>query len=717
MNNRLRFFLESTLRSYALVFFSFKPGFGALLLLATFVDPFHGAFGLFAVFVGNAAAYWIGFERTAIRKGYFGFNALLVGLALSYFFDPSFTLLFLVILSGILAAFVSAALQNIFRHYLGIPALSLPFVIVCSLAIAASMGLGRLDAAAERWLVAMPDLGVPGLEIFLRSLGSVFFQVNVVSGVLVFAALLLYSRLALLLGIAGFGAGIWTHNLFGAYGFVITEQYLGFNYILIAIALGGIFLIPSGSSLVLAIVGASASVIVMVGAKVLLPSFLPVTAIPFNLITLLFLYALKLRLFPSGSLALSAEEVSSPEENLSARRANLRKFKRYGVELALPFRGTWLATQGFDGTITHRDDWRYAIDFMAGERPEKTHREPGSRLEDYYCYDLPVLACADGRVVYAKDDVADNAIGKVNERDNWGNVVILEHAFQYFSCCAHLKRGSVAVNVGDHLKVGQTIGRCGNSGRSPYPHLHFQMQSAPYPGSPTIRFQFSNFIEERGEWRRFHLRGIPGRNDRVSPVQVPSGYAEFFPYSFTHEWEYSVQGGRQSRETWSTDIDFYGNLILESAPDKTRVYFTMENGVFSVKRLEGSRSSSLYHFGKLLPDFPLAANERLTWSSVDAADYALPRPVTFLLDFLSVLGLGFEIDGDNRLESTGSSIRLTSRSRLRMRTPFGAFAPSRKIMEAQYTFSKMIGLTHCSANGIELDLAETRVRPGESEPL
>lgn len=715
--DRLRFFRESTLRSYALVFFSFREGFGALLMLATFVDPYHGILGLFAVTAGNAAACGIGFDRSAIRKGYFGFNALLVGLALSYFFDPSANLFFLVFLSSILAAFVAAGMQNVFRHYLGVPALSLPFVLVCTLAVAASVGLGKLDAAAERWVVRLPELGFPGLELFLRSLGAVFFQVNVISGLLVLAALLLYSRLGLALGIAGFVAGIWTHTLFGAYGFVITEQYLGFNYILIAIALGGIFLIPSGSSLLLAMVAAAASVIVMVGVKVLLPPYLPVTAIPFNVITLLFLYALKLRLFPAGGLALSAEEVSSPEENLSSRRANLKNFRRFGVELGLPFHGTWLATQGFDGAVTHRDEWRYAVDFIAGENPERTYKGAGDRLEDYHCYDLPVLACADGKVVFVRNEIPDNAVGRVNERDNWGNVVIIEHAAQYYSCCAHLKTGSVEVGVGEQVKAGQSIGRCGNSGRSPYPHLHFQMQSAPCPGSPTVPFLFSNYLEEGSQGRTFRLRGAPGKNDRVARLQLPSAYAEFFPYSFTHEWVYSVRGDRERTEAWSTDIDFFGNLLLESAPERTRACFTMDQGVFSVKRLEGSRSSALFQFAKLLPDFPLAAGEMLTWSSVDEADYALPRGVTFLLDFLSILGIGFEIAAENRLESTGSSIRLHTRSRLKMRTPFGALAPWRRTMEAQYTFSRKIGLTHCAANGMELELSETRIRPAKSEPL
>jgi len=46
---------------------------------------------------------------------------------------------------------------------------------------------------------------------------------------------------------------------------------------------------------------------------------------------------------------------------------------------------------------------------------------------------------------------------------------------------AHLQTGSVAVEIGDQVATGQSIGRLGNSGNSIGPHLHFGLIDGPNP--------------------------------------------------------------------------------------------------------------------------------------------------------------------------------------------------------------------------------------------
>ena len=57
-------------------------------MVVSFFDFWAGLSGLIAIIVSNAMAYLIGFNRVNIKKGYYGFNSLLVGLALGVYYQP-----------------------------------------------------------------------------------------------------------------------------------------------------------------------------------------------------------------------------------------------------------------------------------------------------------------------------------------------------------------------------------------------------------------------------------------------------------------------------------------------------------------------------------------------------------------------------------------------------------------------------------------------------
>ena len=52
----------------------------------------------------------------------------------------------------------------------------------------------------------------------------------------------------------------------------------------------------------------------------------------------------------------------------------------------------------------------------------------------------------------------------------------------------------MTVAVGQTVRGGEVLGLCGNSGRSPEPHLHFQLQSRAELGSPTVPCHFSDCV-------------------------------------------------------------------------------------------------------------------------------------------------------------------------------------------------------------------------------
>jgi murein DD-endopeptidase MepM/ murein hydrolase activator NlpD len=60
-----------------------------------------------------------------------------------------------------------------------------------------------------------------------------------------------------------------------------------------------------------------------------------------------------------------------------------------------------------------------------------------------------------------------------------GNHVVLDLGGGIYAVLAHLKRGSIGVQKGQVVRVGQKLAECGNSGNSSEPHIHFQLMDTP----------------------------------------------------------------------------------------------------------------------------------------------------------------------------------------------------------------------------------------------
>lgn len=99
-------------------------------------------------------------------------------------------------------------------------------------------------------------------------------------------------------------------------------------------------------------------------------------------------------------------------------------------------------------------------------------------LEDYGCYNTPVVAPVSARVHDAVDGAPDHVPGEVSmDYENpAGNHIVLQLETGTYLLIAHLKPGSVLVSEGDEVSEGETIGACGNSGNTSEPHIHIHHQ-------------------------------------------------------------------------------------------------------------------------------------------------------------------------------------------------------------------------------------------------
>jgi hypothetical protein len=201
------------------------------------------------------------------------------------------------------------------------------------------------------------------------------------------------------------------------------------------------------------------------------------------------------------ALMIGSPEVEAPEVAINRRPA---------IVIRPPLKGNgWLVTTACCKPNVHRDE-RIAIDGVRIETGEtfavdwakvKNDRlfdGDGKRVEQYYGFGEDVFAVADGTVVSIRDGMPDQTpfvfMVPKSKSDYGGNNLILEIAPNVFAWYAHLRQGSIAVNVGDAVKAGAPIAKLGNTGPSEGPHLHLGLIDKPDPiAGRSLPFVFDSF--------------------------------------------------------------------------------------------------------------------------------------------------------------------------------------------------------------------------------
>lgn len=195
------------------------------------------------------------------------------------------------------------------------------------------------------------------------------------------------------------------------------------------------------------------------------------------------------------------------------------------VRVAVPVRGRWAAVNSPADRVpshgTHGYGQTYAIDLVHEPQDQPRPRFGWSPLtrrpEDFPAFGEPVLAAAPGTVVRARGGQRDH-----RSRNSWpalayltvegmvrevlgvsrivGNHVVIDHGDGVYSLYAHLKRGSLTVEPGQRVEVGETIAQCGNSGNSSEPHVHFQLMDHRHPMvAAGLPFEFAAFTTDGAE--------------------------------------------------------------------------------------------------------------------------------------------------------------------------------------------------------------------------
>ena len=207
---------------------------GLLMLIGIFLNSWQmGILALSGNIISTLTAHFSGYGSDDIKKGLYGFNGTLVGIAVGVFMELSLGSLLLMVVAACISTWI-ARLLNLQRS---LPGFTAPFIL------SVWMLLGFCS-----WI--MPDIllvsdtvtdatqGINYFQTFSFGIGQVMFQGNIWTGLLFLVGILINSRTAAFYTVIGALFPIPLAILLGIDAETLNMGLMGYNGVLCAIALG-----------------------------------------------------------------------------------------------------------------------------------------------------------------------------------------------------------------------------------------------------------------------------------------------------------------------------------------------------------------------------------------------------------------------------------------------------------------------------------------------
>lgn len=584
--------------------------------MVTFISPFIGLCGLMAVIISNFLAKLFNFNTLLTKEGMYGFNALLLGLVLGFEYKLNIPFVIVFISALFLLLFFTSIVQQVFVKY-KLPYLTIPFLLTYWFIYLAAGSFSFMELQEEYIYVmnykateslspyytfahSMDEWQIPlFFKSYFKTLSATFFQNSVLAGTILAFGLLYFSRIAFSLTLIGFGSAFISFSVLGLDTALLTEYLVGSNFIFFSIAIGCFYVVPNKWTYLSVLLLTPALAILYIAFQKFFFTFqLKSFTTAFVVLTILYLAFLNNR-WVFKYIQQVIIQYYSPEKTIYKHLSSTKRFAQsHLAKIQLPIWGKWKVSQGYNGKITHLGDWSSALDFVITDEQDKTYKGDGYVVEDYFAYNKPVVAPLDGYVSEIYNHVEDNPISAVNTRENWGNTLILDHKNGLFTQLSHLKKDSFKVKKGEFVSKGTIVASCGSSGRSPEPHLHFQVQLTPQKGSKTLEYPISYFIETLDEKPTLKVFEIPKENAVIGNVEVSELLRKSLHLTpgTGLKMVSKAENSSQKEINWTVYTDAYNRTYLYCPTTNSSVWFVNDGVMFYCYDFEGDKKSLLFNF-------------------------------------------------------------------------------------------------------------------------
>jgi urea transporter len=320
-------FTEASFRGIAQVYFQNSPLSGLFILCAMFAQSTRVAVhGIIALIAGNLAGVLMGFDKSFLSCGLFGYNSFLVGLALATFYSPEkhegyyWPVAIGAIIFGYFSSILFVMLGKILSTY-KTPPFTMPFNISTIFFLLAVGNMNNVDMSPVR----SPELpsydAKPASKLTweefvagaIRGVGQVFLANDTVAGILVLVGIMICSRISALAALLGSGIGAGVSALVGCDRDLIENGLYGFNPSLTMTSML-MFYVPSVGSVIMGIIASIITVFIQLAlATSFEPWGLPVMTLPFCLAALAYIV---IQGTATNVISVPLSSMTTPEDHL-----------------------------------------------------------------------------------------------------------------------------------------------------------------------------------------------------------------------------------------------------------------------------------------------------------------------------------------------------------------------------------------------------------------
>lgn len=227
-------FIDNILKGIGQIMLQENRWTGLLFLIGIFMGSWEGGIAvLLSTSAGTFTAMKLNYDKSEINAGLYGFSAALVGVALSFIFQTTIVIWFLIILGGVLA--------TIIQHFFivkKIPVFTFPFILVIWISVFMLHHFTQIPPS-EMISAEAEKLDYDELIAPINGFGEVIFQGGILSGVIFFLAVFISSPAAALYGFAGSVLGAYLSHINGEPVDQVHMGLFGFNAVLSAIVFSG----------------------------------------------------------------------------------------------------------------------------------------------------------------------------------------------------------------------------------------------------------------------------------------------------------------------------------------------------------------------------------------------------------------------------------------------------------------------------------------------